>query len=94
MADEIAQPVTLGDLAREGRLLWCYCWSCSYEREVEPLSLGIDPAEPVPTVGKRLKCSRCGSRDVPFSDPHAAGLSLSLIKPLSKRPKANSIDWT
>lgn len=53
MADEIAQPVTLGDLAREGRFLWCYCLLCHYEREVEPLSLGLDLAEAVPTVGRR-----------------------------------------
>jgi hypothetical protein len=64
MADEIVQPVTLGDLAREGRLLWCYCRSCCHEREVDPLSLGIDAAEAVPAVGKRLKCSRCGSREI------------------------------
>jgi hypothetical protein len=30
---------------------------------VDPLSLGIDPAEPVPTGGKRLKLLRRGSRD-------------------------------
>ena len=58
------RPVTLQDLAADGRLLWCYCLSCQHEREVEPLSLGLDPAEPVPTVGKRLKCSRCGSREI------------------------------
>ena len=64
MTDEIAQPVSLGDLAREGRLLWCYCLACCHEREVDPLSLGLDPAEAVSTVGKRLKCSRCGSREI------------------------------
>ncbi len=26
--DETTSPVTLGDLAREGRLLWCYCQQC------------------------------------------------------------------
>jgi hypothetical protein len=34
MADQNVQsfnPVTLGDLANEGRLLWCYCRSCSDE---------------------------------------------------------------
>ena len=57
-------PVTLGDLARGGRLIWCYCEACGHEREVDPLSLGLDPAEAVPTVGKRLKCSRCGGREI------------------------------
>jgi hypothetical protein len=66
MADEIQSfnPVSLGDLARERRLLWCYCLKCGHEREVEPLSLGLDPAEAVPTVGRRLKCSRCGAREI------------------------------
>jgi hypothetical protein len=67
MADPNEQrlnPVTLADLAREGRLLWCYCLQCGHEREVDPLSLGLDPAEGIPTVGRRLTCSRCGSREI------------------------------
>jgi hypothetical protein len=67
MADQSKQsfsPVTLADLAREGRLLWCYCLQCGHEREVDPLSLGLAPAEAVPTVGGCLKCSRCGSREI------------------------------
>ncbi len=68
MADEKSpetfRPVILADLAREGRLLWCYCRSCSYEREVEPRSLGLPDEQPVPTAGQRLKCSRCGSKDI------------------------------
>jgi hypothetical protein len=64
MADQTARPITLADLAREGRLLWCYCLACQHEREVDPLSLGLFPTEPVPTVGKRLKCSRCRSREI------------------------------
>lgn len=26
--DEATSPATLGDLVREGRLLWCYCQQC------------------------------------------------------------------
>ena len=58
------RPVTVGDLAREGRLLWCYCVACGYEREIGPLSVGFEEDQPVPTAGKRMKCSQCGSRDI------------------------------
>ena len=62
--DETPSPVTLGDLAREGRLLWCYCQQCGDEREVDPRALGLSDAQPVPTTGARLKCSQCGSREI------------------------------
>lgn len=47
MADH-ARPVTLGDLARKGRLLWCFCLSCQHERAVDPMALGLDLTETVP----------------------------------------------
>jgi hypothetical protein len=58
------RPVTLGDLARERRLLWCFCRGCTYEREVAPRSLGLSDNQAVPTAGQRLKYSRCGSKDI------------------------------
>jgi hypothetical protein len=58
------RPVTLGDLARERRLLWCFCRSCSYEREIEPRTLGLSDDQAVPTASQRLTCSRCGSKDI------------------------------
>ena len=57
-------PVTLGDLDQEGKLLWLYCNDCGYEREVLPLSIGLHAEQPVPTTGKRLKCSKCGSKKI------------------------------
>jgi hypothetical protein len=56
--------VTLGDLACERRLLWFFCRSCSYEREIAPRSLGLSDDQVVPTAGQRHKCSRCGSKDI------------------------------
>ena len=44
------RPVTIGVLAREGCLLWCYCLACGYEREVKPRSVGFGD-ELVPTAG-------------------------------------------
>ena len=35
------QPVTLGDLARAGKLLRVYCCDCGRERDFEPLSLPL-----------------------------------------------------
>ncbi|OYW54118.1 MAG: hypothetical protein B7Y80_13645 [Hyphomicrobium sp. 32-62-53] len=57
-------PVTLKDLADEGRLLWCYCGACCHEVEVPPLSLGLPGNVPVPNVARRLRCSKCGSRKI------------------------------
>jgi len=57
-------PVTLRDLDREGRLLWCYCAGCCHEVEVPPLSLGLPGEVAVPDVAARLKCSRCGGREI------------------------------
>jgi hypothetical protein len=57
-------PVTLADLARDKKLLWVYWRDCGHERDVDPLSLPLPANTPVPQVGKRLKCSMCGSRAV------------------------------
>ena len=57
-------PVALGDVARDGKLLWVYCCDCDRERDIEPLSIGLPAETPVPSVGKRMKCSACGSRKI------------------------------
>lgn len=61
----MAGPVTIGDLRRAGRRLWCYCNACG--REVEK-DLNVwrvfDDAVEVPSASKHLKCSRCGSGNV------------------------------
>jgi hypothetical protein len=57
-------PVTLGDLIREGKLLWISCRDCCRERDVDPATIPLPPEFPVPKVGSRMKCSACGSRAV------------------------------
>ncbi len=57
-------PVTLGDLIREDKLLWVYCRECCDERDVNPANVPLPADTPVPEVGKRMKCSACGSRQV------------------------------
>ena len=65
-------PVTLGDLARDGKLLWVYCRDCCHERDVTPASVPLPGDTPVPDVGKRMKCSKCGSKE---RDHHARAIS-------------------
>jgi hypothetical protein len=58
------EPVTLGDLIREGKLLWTYCRDRYHECDVDPATIPLPPEFPVPEVGSRMKCSACGSRAV------------------------------
>jgi hypothetical protein len=60
----MAKPVILADLARERKLAWVYCNDCGRDRDIPPAELGLPLETPVPTAGKRLKCSRCGGRKV------------------------------
>ena len=65
MTTDKTGPVTLAMLAVDGKKLWLYCNDCHYNVEVEPLSLGLPPDTPVPTLGRRhMKCSKCGSKDI------------------------------
>jgi hypothetical protein len=61
-------PVTIGDLMRDRRLLWVYCRECGRERDLDPATLPLPGDHPVPDVGKRMRCSACGSR----KGPHGA----------------------
>ena len=57
-------PVTLGDLIRADKLLWVYCRDCHRERDVNPANVPLPADTPVSEIGKRMKCSNCGSRAV------------------------------
>jgi DNA-directed RNA polymerase subunit RPC12/RpoP len=57
-------PVTIGDLRRDRRLLWVYCRECGRERDLDPSTLSLPGEHPVPEVGKRMRCTACGSRKV------------------------------
>jgi len=59
-----AEPVTLRDLIKAGKLLWVYCCDCGRERDVDPAMLPLPASLPVPHVGKRMKCSACSSRRI------------------------------
>ena len=53
-------PVTRGGLVREDKLLWVYCDECCHERDINPATAET----PVPEIGKRIKCSNCGSGNI------------------------------
>ena len=57
-------PVTLGDLIREGKLLWVYCCDCGRECNIDPATIPLPASHPVPTVAKRMKCIACGGRQI------------------------------
>ncbi len=57
-------PVRLGSLIRDGKLLWCYCADCGHERDIDPASLSLSPKTPVPDLKTRMRCSACSSRKV------------------------------
>lgn len=45
-------PVTLSDLTRDGKLLWCWCADCGREREVDPATV---PQPAVYHIGRPQK---------------------------------------
>jgi len=69
MAKHVSQtyqtaPVRLGDLIAEHKLLWAYCTTCGRERDLDPATIPLPQDYPVPDVGKRMKCSTCGSKKI------------------------------
>jgi hypothetical protein len=57
-------PVTIGDLIREGKLLWGYCRDCYRERDLDPATIPLPPETPVPGLGQRMRCTVCGSNRI------------------------------
>jgi hypothetical protein len=86
-------PVTLGDLVREGKLLWVYCCDCYRERDVNPATVPLPPETPVPEVGKKMKCSACGSRKIDAKpELYPAAASTRKARPLIGQGRRNPAD--
>jgi hypothetical protein len=66
-----SRSVTVGDLARDGKLLEFECSACRPARHlyIEPLSLGLPQRMPVPEVADHLVCSVCGARNDEIKRP-------------------------
>ena len=56
--------VTIGDLIASGKSVWVYCRNCGRERDLDPAALPVPPAQSVPLLGRRMRCSACGSRKI------------------------------
>lgn len=58
--------ITLGELQRSGRVIYCRCKSCYHENNLAPGALvsrlGADLR--VISAAGHLRCSRCGSKNV------------------------------
>lgn len=60
------KPATLSDLRAGGNDVFCWCNRCRHNAVVPLATLigRLGPAFPVPEVGARMVCGRCGARDV------------------------------
>ena len=56
------KPVTIGDLRRKGHVLEVHC--NSRFKELVSTRVPFDDEQPVPTAGRRFKCSRCGGKAI------------------------------
>ena len=60
------QPTTLGDLEALEIDVFCWCNRCGHNAVVPIGSLigPLGPAQPVPAIGVRMRCTACGAKDV------------------------------
>ena len=78
-------PVTIGDLKRDGKLLEIGCLGCGRHVYVDAASCGLPQSLPVPNAAARLVCSACGARNRPVPDPR-----IGLSCPIYARPDARA----
>jgi hypothetical protein len=55
--------ITIGDLRRQGTLLELECSHCHRHLYENPSKFPFSDSEAVPSLARRLKCSRCGARN-------------------------------
>lgn len=64
--ETMGRPAVLADLAKENVGIMCQCNGCRHHASV-PIGFVVKlfgRKYPVPMVARRLRCSKCGSRDV------------------------------
>lgn len=61
-----SRPMTLGDLQRAAVNVFCWCNRCGHNATLPTTELvaKLGPAQPVPEIGAKLRCSSCASKDV------------------------------
>jgi hypothetical protein len=65
-------PVSIGDLHRESSLLEVGCMACGHWCYVDPNQLPFKASEPVPSLYRRMRCSKCGVEGNGYSRPDAS----------------------
>ena len=63
-------PVTIADLIFDGILLEVCCEHCSRHEYIDPASIVVEPLQPVPTLAKRLRCTKCNARNGDTASEH------------------------
>lgn len=58
--------VVLGDAVRDRRRLWVYCELCGHQSHLDPAELArrVGYDRPIVELKRRMRCSRCGGREV------------------------------
>jgi hypothetical protein len=64
-------PVTVGMLRRKRELLEVGCTACNHHAYLDPEQLPFGDAEPVPTLHRRMRCSKCGAKGRGWTRPDA-----------------------
>ena len=60
-------PVSLANLVSEDMLLWVYCFACGHERDGKPAMVPLPAETPVTDIGRHMKCSARGRRNIKLS---------------------------
>ena len=83
MAQPEFEPVTFGYLRREARWLHLYCTNCGHEREFDVSRPPFDhmaDSTVVPTLGKSMVRSKCGTKGKIWSVPEFHGASPATLR--------------
>ena len=64
--DRRRKAATLGEVAGRGVGIFCWCNRCGHNAVIAgpALAAALGAACPVPEIGARLRCTRCGGKDV------------------------------
>ena len=77
-------PVTFGYLRSEGKWMHLLCNVCGHEREVDTAAtvpfVHMPDSTVVPTLGKSMVCSKCGTKGKIWSVPELYGASPSILE--------------
>ena len=68
MSAKFTAPVTIADLARQGRLMLVWC-RCGHRAELDPAKLRVRPSTPLPGFENRCRCTGCGAKNTAVDHP-------------------------